>query len=260
MSNKVIFHYLIYSVLFIVIHFVSISVVSFFHFLLDHELSIIEYWLTRNGWEVLIFSKVLASVIFISFFVLNSLKISLKEVISSLSYRPTWDAVAIILYFGISMISCFYFISGFSYGSNEEDFLYTSYLGSILYYMTDYFVVLLIFKSRNYTDKMRVIFSLYLALIFFTSTKIALPYTSQFYLFIFLHFLTILTFYSKNPNNFMNPLLYCLVIIGPLSSYFGVDLVWDNAYSPYQFDRSSITVSIMCVWIFGLIYHYRRKT
>lgn len=259
MKNKVIFHYLIYSLIFIIIHFSSISVVAFFHFLLDHELSVIEYWLNRNGWEVLTFSKITSSVIFLSFFTLNFSKSSIKETFKGFVYRPTWNACAIVLYFLISTIFCFYYLGDFKYGGDNEDFLYTSFLGSVLYYFTDYLVVVFILKAQQMNEKMRVTLSLYLSLLFFVSTKIALPYTSHFYLFIFLHFLTLLVFHARNQKNILNPLLYAVVIIGPLSSFFGVDLVWDNTYSPYQIDKTNITVSIMFVWLFGLIFHYKRK-
>lgn len=260
MKNNVIVHYLIYSLIFVIINFSSISVVAFFHFLLGHELSVIEYWLNRNGWEVLIFSKVLASIVFLSFFTLNFSHKSLHKELLSFDYRPTWNGGAIILYFLITTCFCFYFLGDFKYGKNTEDFLYTSFLGSILYYFTDYLVVLFILKAQQMTEKMRVTLTLYLSLLFFISTKIALPYTSQYYLFIFLHFLTLLVFHIRNQKNLMNPLLYAIIIIGPLSSFFGVDLVWDNTYSPYQINRSNITVSILFIWVFGLIFHYKRKT
>lgn len=53
-------YYASYQLLFVIIFIILSSSGAFFHFLLNHEISIVESWLHNNHWEILIISKLLS--------------------------------------------------------------------------------------------------------------------------------------------------------------------------------------------------------
>jgi hypothetical protein len=71
-ARKILLYYFGYSILFLIFHLATISLVSFFHFLLDHDMSVIENWLYRNAWEMILLSKALAGFIIIKALQLNN--------------------------------------------------------------------------------------------------------------------------------------------------------------------------------------------
>src|SRR5690606_25140720 len=46
-----------------VFQLVTVSLISFFHFLLDHKLGVIEDWVFDKGWEIVVLVKVCAFVV-----------------------------------------------------------------------------------------------------------------------------------------------------------------------------------------------------
>ena len=58
-------YYFAFQLIFVSLVVVLSSIGVFFHFLLDHEISIVESWLHNNQWEILISSKL------VSLFLLN---------------------------------------------------------------------------------------------------------------------------------------------------------------------------------------------
>ena len=61
--QKIGLYYLGYCGSLILIQISLVSIVAFFHFLLDHDMAVVENWLTRNAWEMLCFSKITALII-----------------------------------------------------------------------------------------------------------------------------------------------------------------------------------------------------
>ena len=51
-------YYAVFQLIFVVLVVILSSIGAFFHFLLDHEISIVESWLHNNHWEILIVSKI----------------------------------------------------------------------------------------------------------------------------------------------------------------------------------------------------------
>ena len=52
-------YYAVFQMIFVILAVLLSSVGLFFHFLLDHEISIAEAWVHNNQWEILITSKLL---------------------------------------------------------------------------------------------------------------------------------------------------------------------------------------------------------
>lgn len=89
--------FLSYIVVFLLIYLFTVSIVIFFHFLLDHSLGIIEGWIFYRGWRIIIFSKIVTFYIVTVFLTVNT-NINLKQLIKDRLKRVSSE-VYIILFF-----------------------------------------------------------------------------------------------------------------------------------------------------------------
>lgn len=261
--RKILSYYLGYSILFLIIHLSAISMVSFFHFLLDHNMSIIEDWLYRNAWEMIFISKLTSAILIIKALKLNNYFVSsFFSIVKNDIWRPTKEASIFIIFIMVLFHSLIMQFGGeIIENAKTTDFTYVSYFGSIFFYLIDFLVIN--FLVRNIKIKGRKKFLILISsllLIFMFFTKATLPYISKYYIFILLHFLTLLIFLFVEKKNLINPLLYSLFLIGPLSSFYGLDLVWDNAHSVYSYRDSLPIIGIIGIWSIGLLYYFKKKS
>ena len=259
-TRKVLLYYFGYSVLFLIFHLATISFVSFFHFLLDHDMSVIENWLYRNAWEMILISKALAGFIIVKSLQLNNYFVkNLFFILKSDTWKPTRSAIVFILFIAVLFYALIHQFGGEIVGGNKSiDFVYISFLGSILFYFIDFIVINILVRNLLLSSKRKYfLLTLALTFIFMLFTKATLPYISKFYIFLILHFFTLLILLFTNKMNIINPILYSIFIIGPLSALYGLDLVWDNAHALYSYKESLPIAGIIGVWFIGLIYYYK---
>lgn len=259
-ARKILLYYFGYSILFLIFHLATISLVSFFHFLLDHDMSVIENWLYRNAWEMILLSKALAGFIIIKSLQLNNYFVkNLFFILKRDTWRPTRSAIVFILFLAVLFYALIHQFGGEIVGGNKSiDFVYISFLGSILFYFIDFIVINILVRNLLLNSKKKYfLLTLALTFIFMLFTKATLPYISKFYIFLILHFFTLLVLLFTNKMNIINPILYSIFIIGPLSAFYGLDLVWDNAHALYSYKESLPIAGIIGVWLIGLIYYYK---
>lgn len=258
--RKILFYYLGYCFLFLITHLTFISLVSFFHFLLDHDMAVIENWLYRNAWEMIVFSKIISAFIIIKALKLNNYFVkSLFQIIKTDRWNPTREVLVLIFFISILFYALILQFSGELINNTKEtDFAYVSFIGSALFYFIDFLVINILYRNINITQK-RKYFTLGagLILLFLLFTKATLPYISKYFIFLVLHFGTLLLLLFKERKNMINPLLYVLFVIGPFSSLYGLDIVWDNAHSIYSYKDSLPVVGICGIWLIALGYYYK---
>lgn len=258
--REILLYYLGYSVLFLLFHLSTISLVSFFHFLLDHDMSVIENWLYRNAWEMIFVSKAIAAFIIIKSLQLNNYFIKdFFVILKEDTWRPTRSALVFIIFLAVIFHALIFQFGGEIVGGNKSvDFVYVSFLGSIFFYFIDFIVINVLVRNIELKSKRKfLLLTLVITLIFMMFTKATLPYISKYYVFLILHFFTLLLFLFSNKKNIMNPILYSVFIIGPLSAFYGLDLVWDNAHALYSYKQSLPVIGIVGVWFIGLIYYFK---
>lgn len=258
-SRKILTYYAGYCCLFLFSYLSLVSTISFFHFLLDHEMSVIESWLNRNAWEVLILAKVISSTI-----VLKSLKVNnylLKDswdLVRSGKFLPERRALVLVLF----LLTFFLALVAQFQGSLEHNpsakFAAVSYLGSILFFIIDVFVIYSALANFPVQRKRQIaLLGVALPAFFLVTTNIALPYLDQRSLFLFLNFFALITLVAGNKNNLANLVLYSVLITGPLSAVFGVDLVWGDSLSAYRYPAMIPSLGVFAIWLTGFLYYLR---
>lgn len=259
-ARKTLAYYLGYCAMFLFFYLALVSTISFFHFLLDHEMRVIESWLNRNAWEILTLSKVMAALAALKTLKLNNyaLKDSF-DLLKNSQFLPERKALVLTLF-----LMTFFLALNWQFGGagrlnpDGARFAAASYLGSALFYLIDVFVIYSALSNFPLKRKrQRVLLNLALPALFLAVTKVALPYIDKRSLFLFLHFASLALMVTKSKNNIMNPLLYAFFIIGPMSSLYGFDLVWGDAYSTYLFPNLPLA-GVFLIWLTGFLYYFRR--
>lgn len=259
LTRKLVLYYILYCFGFLLIHLSLVSTFSFFHFLLDHDMNTIENWLNRNAWEILFFSKITSFVIVSKIIKLNVYKnVRVRDILSLNTYFPSKRVFGATLF----LLVIFYaFIHQFGGGIVEnpfkEDLFYSSFIGSFMFYIIDYCLLFFLMNVFEISKEQfsRVMYSC--LIIFVITSKIALPYLNKFYLFLMIHF--IMMFYLGRKGELVDVIFYGLLVISPLSSVYGLDIVWDNAYSVYTYQKQLPILGVVGIWGIAIGYLHFSK-
>lgn len=248
-------YYVLYCSLFVVLFSSFVSIISFFHFLLDHRFIVIEEWIHRNGWELLILAKVLASFItlkFISIRVHNPTffkKFLLKGVNSHLGY-----VIAVVIFMLCSLI---YMGQPILKEDTADNYLYNfiSYFGSICLYGFDILILAYLralFPLRRKRERLFLMISL--SIIFYLFLVIAIPFGEGMNSIVFMHMIFCLYLLELYRGSWSATLVYLILLVAPCAAILGLDPIWAERFSPFelsvQLTRFSWPVLWLCAFIF----------
>ncbi len=258
-SRKILTYYGGYCCLFLLSYAALMSTVSFFHFLLDHEMGVIEAWISRSSWEILAIAKFIAMSLSLYTISLNNYQLKdARSLLKKARLAPSAKAVAISVF-----IICFFaalayqFEGSFKFNPRPERYG-ASFMGSCFFYLFDLFVIFSLIQNFG-LEKKRHIFMLGAALpsAFLVCSKMALPYIDHRSLFLFLNFLSLTALLIKEKNNLGNVLVYSLIVIGPLACVFGVDLTWRDDFSLFLYPEQTPALGVLAIWLTAFLYYLR---
>ena len=99
-------YYGVFQLIFVILVVLLSSIGAFFHFLLDHEISIVESWLHNNQWEILIISKSLSLYLINRWFRVRLYEPkSFRELVRELFHWPDPKAIVVSIFMVISYIT-----------------------------------------------------------------------------------------------------------------------------------------------------------
>lgn len=259
--KKSIFFYTIFNILFMFLMLFLVSLMSFLHFQLDHDMLTIESWLQEYGWELIIFSKVL--VLFITLKTISIRKASDFDMIKFLKSRiqsPRYYIFVFILFIYFMGFS----ISDVIQSDRHIGFLslFISFTGSIIFYLADLFVLTTILEEFP-LEKEKDFFKLiaYSSMIFMIFTYITIPYSRNIILFLTVNFFTLLFLVDLKSLNLLNGFSFLLFLTAPLNTFFGSDLVWGKTKALFDLEFNTPAYFILFIWVLacGYIEFIRRK-
>lgn len=260
-SRKIIVYYIAYTLLFLLFYLALASTISFFHFLLDHDLGVIEAWLNRNGWEVVILAKAGAAAAALKALKLNNYLLKdTAELLRTSEFVPRRHVVAVCAFLPVFFTALARQFEPGLLPNPDSEFASVSYFGSALFYLTDLFV--LYSAAANFSvEKKRqaLLLGLALPLIFFLSSSAALPFLERQGFFLVAHFAGMLLFVLKDKNNLGNLLLYVFLVAAPMASVFGADPLWGDSRSLFRWPSTVPVPGIWAIWLTGFIYYLRRS-
>lgn len=256
-KDKLILYYLCFNLVLVLVHFCLLSLFSFFHFLLGHELGIIEDWLIKNSWFVLFIDKLVAFVV-VTYFL--QFKFDYRKILKN-ALREKVNIKFFAFSFFI-LVSFYALIEQFGGGINKnnlkENLVMSTYIFSGGFYLFDFLFLFLLNEQIKFNRYSKILLNtLMFFLIYKITERIILPEVKAFEVIYFVHFITFFIFVLK--KEFYSIVGYAYFVVAPMTAFWGIDIVWDNAYSLYAYDSEIPVVGILGLWMIAFMYLFSDK-
>lgn len=249
-----------YQLIYVFFTVILSSIGAFFHFLLDHEISIVESWLHNNHWEILIISKLG------SFFLINrwfkirlyELK-SIRQLVVELVKWPQPRAIVVSVFMTVSYLA----LSKMIYtGQNLAYWYYhlVSFAGLVLYFGIEFVVITHLDDVLNQKiDPSRLWLTLSFTALFAGAFKMSVPDYYGLLPFVIFCFSTLVYLSGNNFKNWSNVVCFLLLFIAPMGSLFGLDPVWGNDFSPFRVEKKLSIAFLAVIWVISFVYYKYRE-
>lgn len=244
-------------------HLILISLISFFHLLLEHNIRTIGDWIGDRGWGLIILSKISVFYLAMLFVNLKTKKIfSLKSYFRNSIQTPRIEVIVTLLFLIIALLG----LGEIKFNKTmivEIDRLLLSIIGSFVFFAVDYILLVILdvfypVREENLRLKRMVI----LPLLFYFFTAVTFVYEQTITLKLYAFFILLVYSGEWRRKNWTLPAVFLVAFIVPTFSLLGLDPVWGEIYSPMAASKKISTASVFILIIFAigyLQYTLRRK-
>jgi hypothetical protein len=256
LKSKALKHYLWFNLIIVFISGILLSIIAFFHFLLGHELSVIENWANMHYWEFLIIIKFSLLFGYKKWFELNYFKkFSLREFFKTWHWQ--WNQRMIIFIFFMNIMLHFLLKENLTYVATSIGAynIFITVLGISSLFFVDYFFIQWIsYIFSEETKWNKVHFTIILTCIFCLGTYLYLPHMQEkVFLFGFIFAgLWLHSFLWMKSS--LDIILYILGICVPLSVLWGFDPVWGDEFSFFKLAKMPNFLILIGWWMIGISY------
>ena len=256
-----IFFLFFYGVANWVTHTLIVSIIVFFHFLLDHQISIIDDWIFKNAWNITILSKIIAAIFLFKFITVKSNKRApFRELIGNgliIPSKEIWIIISFLLVFFftfrgdlIEQIDKF----------QASNFLESTY-GILLFYGVEIFNIYTLNFFYPLPDDKKPLYITIYALIFSLHNKMTLFYAEGLDIYVFSNILLLAYLIFWDRLNWSIPALLTLLYVGPIGNIFGLDPLWASHFSIFSLQQKiEIPVYFAILFVPMIYLHIKNKS
>ena len=251
--SKQIVSFLTYQIVGWVFYLVILSISTFFHFLLEHRLGVIEDWLFEFGWQLIILAKVLSFVTLISFY---TIKFDVGNPLVQFFYegdRPILTKVLKLVFFLLTTVILF----GSFELSGKENLLkiLASYTSTVIFFSLDLLFLIITHLVWKIDEDEKFLSILIQSTIFVVASAISFfENNSETYIFLAHFFILMQISIGQLRTSWTNPLLYLMLIVAPITSVIGVDPVWKGNFSLFQPYFGQNYIYLYTILVIGFSY------
>lgn len=252
-------YYASYQLLFVVIFIIFSSSGVFFHFLLNHEISIVESWLHNNHWEILIVSKILSLTLLNRWFRMRLYEMkSILQLSKELVKWPEHRAVVISFF----MVTSYLALSQTQFVSQNLGYWYyylTSFFGLFIFFGIEFIVISYLDDVLNQGETIsRFWLGLFYTILFAIGFRLCVPDYYNLFSYVVFCFSTLLFLSGDSFKNWSNVVCHLVFFIAPMGSFFGLDPVWGDDFSLFNI-KSKLGVPFLAViWMVSFCYYKYR--
>jgi hypothetical protein len=252
-------YYGIFQLVYVVVAIILSSIGFFFHFLLDHEISIVESWLHNNHWEVLIIAK-LVSLFFINRWFkvrLYELK-SIRQLISELVHWPENRAIVVAVFMTVSYLA----LGKVSYVPQNVGYWYfqiTSLIGLFLYFGIEFIVIAYLDDILNQkAAPSKLWLGAIYTLMFTVAFRMSIPDYYKLLPYVVFCYSTLIILSGKSFKSWSNVVCFLVLFVAPMGSLFGMDPVWGDDFSPFKINGKLNVALLVVIWVISFSYYKYR--
>ncbi|HXH32354.1 MAG TPA: hypothetical protein VNJ01_16255 [Bacteriovoracaceae bacterium] len=254
-------YYSTYQLLYVVIVVLLSSIGAFFHFLLDHEISIVESWIHNNLWEILIISK-LASLFLINRWFKVRLY-QLKPVRDLLLENVRWPEPRAVVVAAFMLVSYLY-LGGQTFAPQNVSYWYhhfASFFGLFLYFGVEFVLIAYLDDVLNQKSQPSLLWlNVSYAAIFAVAYRLSVPDYYRLLPYVILCFSTLMYMSGKSFKSWSNVLCFLLLFVAPMGAVFGLDPVWGDDFSPFRINKPLNLPFLISIWVVSFLYYRYRET
>ena len=266
--KRYLIYYNLYGLIFFLLNLCVVSVVASFHFMLDHRIGSVEDWIFRHSWELILVGKLLAFLTTLR--IVNYLFHAGNPLIdyfrlTNQHHKRETCILIIFLLFVILMNGKVHLSTTLDQNLNHQ---ILSFWGTFFYYAIDF--LLLAYLRFLYPLEKRpfqeLFYTLFFPSLFYFYSVISTDIDREHSHLIFFNMFLILQIYVHFNLSWVNVALFLIAFVAPLSSIFGLDLIWGNLYSPFVLGNSINLLSSTIFFLAAILYillktkklHFRR--
>jgi hypothetical protein len=252
-------YYATFQLIFVSLVVVLSSIGVFFHFLLDHEISIVESWLHNNQWEILVISKITSLFLLNRWFKVRLYQLrSFREIIKDSINWPETKAIVVAVFMLISYLS----LGKMVYNSQNVGYWYyqfTSYSGLLVFFGIEFVVIAYLEDILN--QKVlppRLYLGLSYLIIFLIAFRLSVPNYYGLMPFVLICYSSLIYISGDNFKNWSNVLCFLVLFVAPMGSMFGLDPVWGDDFSPFRLEKKLNLAFLGAIWVISFFYYTYR--
>lgn len=251
-------YYACYQTLFVIIFIIMSSLGAFFHFLLDHEISIVESWLHNNHWEILITSKLISLFLLsrwfkIRLYELKTVRQLLKELITWPEHRALVISTFILVGYLVIGRPVYTGISGSWYH------YLASFGGIFLYFGIEFIVIAYLDDVLNPKERPSYFWlRLGFIILFAASFRLTIPDYYKLLPFVIFCFSTLIFLSGPHFKRWSNVLCFLTLFVAPMAAVFGMDPVWGDDFSPFKINSKLELSFLAVIWMISFSYYKYR--
>lgn len=248
-----------YQLLYVVIFIILSSIGAFFHFLLNHEISIVESWLHNNHWEILIIAKLLSLFLLNRWFRVRLYQLkSIRELVREFVRWPEPKAIVIAFFMVVSYLS----LGGIVYTGQNLGYWYyhfVSFLGLFLYFGIEFIVIAYLDDVLNEKEQPSLLWlSIFYTALFTIAFRLSVPDYYGLLPYVVLCFSSLMYLSGKSFKSWSNVVCFLVVFVAPMGSLFGMDPVWGDDFSPFRVKTKLSLAFLAVIWMVSFCYYKYR--
>lgn len=252
-------YYAIFQLIFVILVVLFSSVGAFFHFLLDHEISIVESWLHNNQWEILILSKGLSLYFLNRWFKVRLYQLkSIRELVNELLHWPEPKAIVVSVFMIVSFIA----LGKMTFIGQNIGYWYhqiASFMGLFLFFGIEFIVIAYLEDVLNQKiQPSRLKLGLCYTLIFTLAFRLSVPDYYELMPYLVLCYSSLIYLSGKNFKSWSNVVCFLIVFVAPMGSLFGMDPVWGDDFSPFRVGKKLNLAFLAVIWMISFSYYIYR--
>lgn len=252
-------YYASYQLLYVTLVIILSSIGAFFHFLLNHEISIVESWLHNNSWEILITSKLASLFLLNRWFSMRLYQLkSIRQLIRELVSWPHSEAVVVPVFMGLGYLS----IAKVSFAPQNMGYWYyhlASFIGLFLFFGIEFIVIAYLDDVLNQKERPnRLVLGLAFTAIFAAAFRLSVPDYYGLLPFVILSFSSLLFLSGKSFKSWSNVVCFLLLFVAPMGAIFGMDPVWGDDFSPARVETKLNVTFLAAIWVISFSYYKYR--
>lgn len=252
-------YYAVYQLVYVALVVILSSIGAFFHFLLNHEISIVESWLHNNSWEILITSKLISLFLLNRWFSMRLYQLkSIRELVQELVSWPHAEAVVVPVFMTLGYLS----IAKVTLVPPNLGYWYyhfTSFVGLFLFFGVEFIVIAYLDDVLNQKEEPnRFLLGLAFTVIFAAAYRMSVPDYYGLLPFVILCFSSLLYLSGKSFKSWSNVVCFLLLFVAPMGAVFGLDPVWGNDFSPARVETKLNVAFLAAIWVISFSYYKYR--